>query len=47
MSVNIMQFKSRIRNLAKEEGVPAQVEGLKTSTGTGQLFLQRLAGRRF
>ena len=25
MSVNIMQFKSRIRNLAKEEGIPAQV----------------------
>ena len=25
MSVNIMQFKSRIRNLAQEEGVPAQV----------------------
>lgn len=25
MSVNIMQFKSRIRNLAQEEGIPAQV----------------------
>lgn len=25
MSANIMQFKARIRNLAQEEGIPAQV----------------------